>query len=247
MASLEAELSEKLGQLQLLTAENEMLKLRAGVLEATVQNREDQMRVVWEHGPPTFPIDCPNGDYGANAAAAGLPAGQQQQGEEGGQPGTAAEQQQQQQKQGLGINIGSGSSGQLATMWNEPAGGSTAAAAAGGPQMPHTPSARAEPVASPVGTTRTASNCSNLSGTAAAVPSSPSSSSNCGGSGGTDSTFDAHTALLPLPQQKDSLQSIKRMTDVDVIRHWKNFLQVGWVGLWGRWLVVCIDVMSCLE
>jgi hypothetical protein len=239
--SLEAELTEKLGQLQLLTAENEMLKLRAGVLEATVQNREDQMRVVWEHGPPTFPIDCPSGDCGENAAGPGMPGQQQQQqGEDGGQPGAAAEQQQkQQQKQGLGINTAVGSSGQLAGMWDEPAA-TAAAAAAGGPQMPHTPSARAEPVASPVGTARTASNCSNLSGTAAAVPSSPSSSSNCGGSGGTDSTFDAHTALLPLPQQKDSLQSIKRMTDVDVIRHWKNFLQVcdDWLG--ASWVDGCM-------
>jgi hypothetical protein len=224
------ELSEKLGQLQLLSAENEMLKLRAGVLEATVQNREDQMRVVWEHGPPTFPIDCPDG-----RAMPGQQQ-QQQQGEDGGQPGDGGSEQQQQK--GLGITIGDGSSAKLATLWDEQpaaAAGGTAAAAAvpAGPQMPTTPSAKAEPATSSAGAARTASNCS--SGSAAAGPAgtvvdSPSSSSICEGSGGsgeTASTFDAHTALLPLPQQKDSLLSIKRMTDVDVLRHWKQFLQVG--------------------
>jgi hypothetical protein len=40
VASLEAELEGKLGQLQLLAAENEMLKLRAAVLESTVASRE---------------------------------------------------------------------------------------------------------------------------------------------------------------------------------------------------------------
>ncbi|WIA14140.1 hypothetical protein OEZ85_002682 [Tetradesmus obliquus] len=40
MAGLEAELEGKLGQLQLLAAENEMLKLRASVLESTVASRE---------------------------------------------------------------------------------------------------------------------------------------------------------------------------------------------------------------
>jgi hypothetical protein len=40
MASLEAELEGKMGQLQLLAAENEMLKLRAAVLESTVASRE---------------------------------------------------------------------------------------------------------------------------------------------------------------------------------------------------------------
>jgi hypothetical protein len=40
VATLEAELEGKLGQLQLLSAENEMLKLRASVLESTVASRE---------------------------------------------------------------------------------------------------------------------------------------------------------------------------------------------------------------
>jgi hypothetical protein len=44
VGQLEAELQDKLAQLQLLSAENEMLKLRAAVLEATVQSREDQVR-----------------------------------------------------------------------------------------------------------------------------------------------------------------------------------------------------------
>jgi hypothetical protein len=236
VASLEVELSEKLGQLQLLSAENEMLKLRAGVLEATVQNREDQMRVVWEHGPPTFPIDCPDGSPKPGQQQ------QQQQVDDSGQPGEGASEQQQQK--GLGIAIGNGSSAKLATMWDEQpvaAAGSTAAAAAAaaapaGPQMPTTPSAKAEPATSSAGAARTASNCSNGSaaaGPAGTVVDSPSSSSVCEGSGGsaeTASTFDAHTALLPLQQQKDSLLSIKRMTDVDVIRHWKQFLQVGGAG-----------------
>lgn len=43
MSSLEAEVAEKLAQLQMLSAENEMLKLRAAVLEATVASREDQV------------------------------------------------------------------------------------------------------------------------------------------------------------------------------------------------------------
>jgi hypothetical protein len=40
VATLEAELEGRLGQLQLLAAENEMLKLRASVLEAIVASRE---------------------------------------------------------------------------------------------------------------------------------------------------------------------------------------------------------------
>jgi hypothetical protein len=44
VGQLEAELQEKMAQLQVLSAENEMLKLRAAVLEATVQSREDQVR-----------------------------------------------------------------------------------------------------------------------------------------------------------------------------------------------------------
>ena len=245
VASLEAELTEKLGQLQLLSAENEMLKLRAGVLEATVQNREDQMRVVWEHGPPTFPIDCPED----GTPLPGEQQQQQQQGEEergcaGDQPGSAAaavaaadsgSEQQKQKQQGLGIAVGGGgSNGQLASMWDDsPAAAAAAAAAAPlGPLMPTTPSAKAEPASSIAGTARTASNCSNVSAAAAAAAAaaagadSPSSSSNCGVSGASDTSFDAHTALLPLPQQKDSLLSIKRMTDGDVIKHWKTFLQV---------------------
>lgn len=43
MSTLEAEVAEKMAQLQVLSAENEMLKLRAAVLEATVANREDQV------------------------------------------------------------------------------------------------------------------------------------------------------------------------------------------------------------
>lgn len=45
MAGLEAELEGKLGQLQLLAAENEMLKLRASVLESTVASREYAVRL----------------------------------------------------------------------------------------------------------------------------------------------------------------------------------------------------------
>jgi hypothetical protein len=44
MASLETELAEKMQQLQLLTAENEMLQLRASVLEAAVAGREEVVR-----------------------------------------------------------------------------------------------------------------------------------------------------------------------------------------------------------
>jgi NADH:ubiquinone oxidoreductase subunit F (NADH-binding) len=40
ISSLEAEVTEKLAQLQALSAENEMLKLRSAVLEATVKGRE---------------------------------------------------------------------------------------------------------------------------------------------------------------------------------------------------------------
>jgi hypothetical protein len=46
VGQLEAELQEKMSQLQVLSAENEMLKLRAAVLEATVQSREDQVRTL---------------------------------------------------------------------------------------------------------------------------------------------------------------------------------------------------------
>ncbi|KAF6265631.1 hypothetical protein COO60DRAFT_865645 [Scenedesmus sp. NREL 46B-D3] len=54
MASLEAELEGKLRQLQLLAAENEMLKLRSSVLEATVANREHAAQVTRQHGPPVY-------------------------------------------------------------------------------------------------------------------------------------------------------------------------------------------------
>lgn len=40
ISNLEAEVTEKLAQLQALSAENEMLKLRSAVLEATVKGRE---------------------------------------------------------------------------------------------------------------------------------------------------------------------------------------------------------------
>jgi hypothetical protein len=208
-----------------------------------VQNREDQMRVVWEHGPPTFPIDCPDGVTSLTGQQ------QQQQQEQQGEDGSSdaggcgdqqQQQQQQQQQKALGVAVGSGSSAQLAGMWDD-----ELPAAVVAPQMPTTPSAKAEPASSASAAARTASNCSNLSAAAAAAAAraapvdSPSSSSNRDGaaaaaapsgsanSGGTNSsTFDEHTARLPLPQQKDSLLSIKRMTDVDVIQHWKNFLQV---------------------
>eukprot|EP00878_Enallax_costatus_P000701 GHUV01000811.1.p1 GENE.GHUV01000811.1~~GHUV01000811.1.p1 ORF type:complete len:928 (+),score=335.74 GHUV01000811.1:282-3065(+) len=54
ISNLEAEVTEKLAQLQALSAENEMLKLRSAVLEATVKGREYHMRVIKEHGPPVF-------------------------------------------------------------------------------------------------------------------------------------------------------------------------------------------------
>ncbi|WIA21214.1 hypothetical protein OEZ85_000458 [Tetradesmus obliquus] len=69
VGQLEAELQEKLSQLQLLSAENEMLKLRAAVLEATVQSREDQMLVISEHGPPVYPVDSPTPAASAATAA----------------------------------------------------------------------------------------------------------------------------------------------------------------------------------
>jgi hypothetical protein len=47
MDSLETELAEKLQQLQLLTAENEMLRLRESVLEAAVAGREEVVRYAW--------------------------------------------------------------------------------------------------------------------------------------------------------------------------------------------------------
>eukprot|EP00775_Hariotina_reticulata_P004392 gene4392-4645_t len=57
ISSLEAELSDKLAQLQVLAAENELLKLRSTVLEATVKGRECQMKIFQEYGPPVFPFD----------------------------------------------------------------------------------------------------------------------------------------------------------------------------------------------
>ncbi|WIA41512.1 hypothetical protein OEZ86_008883 [Tetradesmus obliquus] len=54
ISSLEAEVTEKLAQLQALSAENEMLKLRSAVLEATVKGREYHMKIIKEHGPPVF-------------------------------------------------------------------------------------------------------------------------------------------------------------------------------------------------
>lgn len=58
VASLEAELSEKLSQLQLLSAENEMLKLRAGVLEATVSSSSlDRHSSFWVTGSTAAFVD----------------------------------------------------------------------------------------------------------------------------------------------------------------------------------------------
>jgi hypothetical protein len=44
MAGLETEVTQKMQQLQLLTAENEMLRLRAAVLEAAVAGRDEVVR-----------------------------------------------------------------------------------------------------------------------------------------------------------------------------------------------------------
>jgi hypothetical protein len=43
VSCLEADVTDKLSQLQLLAAENDKLKLRGSVLEAAVQSREDQV------------------------------------------------------------------------------------------------------------------------------------------------------------------------------------------------------------
>jgi hypothetical protein len=48
--SLETELAEKLQQLQLLTAENEMLRLRESVLEAAVASRAEVVRYACSAG-----------------------------------------------------------------------------------------------------------------------------------------------------------------------------------------------------
>eukprot|EP00775_Hariotina_reticulata_P000172 gene172-361_t len=42
VSSLESDVTDKLSKLQLLVAENDMLKLRGAVLEAAVLSREDQ-------------------------------------------------------------------------------------------------------------------------------------------------------------------------------------------------------------
>jgi hypothetical protein len=49
ISSLEAELSDKLAQLQVLAAENELLKLRSTVLEATVKGSECQVGGLRQH------------------------------------------------------------------------------------------------------------------------------------------------------------------------------------------------------
>jgi hypothetical protein len=54
IANLEAEVTARLAQLQALSEENETLKLRTSVLEAVTSGREYHMRVIQEHGPPTF-------------------------------------------------------------------------------------------------------------------------------------------------------------------------------------------------
>eukprot|EP00879_Flechtneria_rotunda_P000231 GHRR01000309.1.p1 GENE.GHRR01000309.1~~GHRR01000309.1.p1 ORF type:complete len:945 (+),score=429.08 GHRR01000309.1:255-3089(+) len=54
ISNLEAEVIQKLAQLQALSAENEMLKLRSAVLEATVKGRECHIEIIKEHGPPVF-------------------------------------------------------------------------------------------------------------------------------------------------------------------------------------------------
>ncbi|WIA09466.1 hypothetical protein OEZ85_008867 [Tetradesmus obliquus] len=54
MSGLEAEVTQKMQQLQLLTSENEMLKLRASVLGAAVAGREDVVRMTHVHGPPVY-------------------------------------------------------------------------------------------------------------------------------------------------------------------------------------------------
>lgn len=56
MSALEQEVAQKLAQLELLSAENDKLKLRAEVLERVVTVRDKQLKTLNEHGPPICPL-----------------------------------------------------------------------------------------------------------------------------------------------------------------------------------------------
>ncbi|KAF8063038.1 Orct2 [Scenedesmus sp. PABB004] len=73
ISSMEAEVAAKLAQLQVLSAENEMLKLRAAVLDATVKGRDYHLRVLQEHGPPSF--DTPSVSTATRRTPSGVSGG----------------------------------------------------------------------------------------------------------------------------------------------------------------------------
>uniref|UniRef100_A0A383WD44 BZIP domain-containing protein n=1 Tax=Tetradesmus obliquus TaxID=3088 RepID=A0A383WD44_TETOB len=241
ISSLEAEVTEKLAQLQALGAENEMLKLRSAVLEATVKGREYHMKIIKEHGPPVF--DASEDGNGMLAAlqqqqqwcfsGATDPdcSGASHSGVSGSAP-TATATTHSSPSDTDGENAAEGAAGGVCGMSKSLSGMShsstatgtaVAAAAVVLKQEPTEPEARATNAAAAAAAAAAGAAAAGGSAAAAAAAAAAGKEgedeADCGGLACCDAP-----QLCSAAQQKKTISTLKHMSTDEIIKHWKQFV-----------------------